>query len=279
MKKDCIQWTQIVIGSLLFPISVNCFISPMTLNAGGLVGLAQIISYLLPFKVDLTGIINFSFNIPLFILAWKTISKKFCVKTLVSLIIQTLGLSFIPVLTIPIMSDVLSNCLIGACIGGLGIGLCLRSSGSGGGLDILGVYFAKTKPDFSVGKLSYAINFVVLGISAILFDLQVALYSMMYIIIMYYVSDKVHYQNISVRVTIFTQNEQLKKAIMEKTGRGVTYWNGFGGYTNNHEDILTCMINKYEIRELKHIVHEYDPKAFVIMNEAKPIMGNFEKRL
>lgn len=76
MKKDCIQWTQLVIGSLLFPISVNCFISPMTLNAGGLVGLAQIISYLLPFKVDLTGIINFSFNIPLFILAWKTISKS-----------------------------------------------------------------------------------------------------------------------------------------------------------------------------------------------------------
>ncbi|TGY65893.1 YitT family protein [Dubosiella muris] len=279
MNKELGKWVDLVVGSLLFPISVNCFISPMTLNAGGLVGLAQIINYLLPFSVDLTGIINFSFNIPLFILAWRTISKSFCVKTLISLIIQTIGLSCIPILTVPIMPDVLSNCLIGACIGGLGIGLCLRSSGSGGGLDILGVYFSKTRPDFSVGKLSYLINAVVLTISAVLFDLQVALYSLMYIVLMYYVSDQVHYQNISIQALIFSQVPELKKELMTRTGRGITYWDGYGAYTDTRQDILVCVINKYEVRRLKKIVHEVDPKAFVILSDASPVMGNFEKRL
>ncbi len=279
MNKEWVKWTELVAGSILFPISVNCFISPLTLNAGGLVGFAQIINYLLPFQSDLTGVINFCFNVPLFILAWRTISKSFCVKTFVSLIIQTIALSYIPVLKIPVMSDVLSNCLIGACIGGAGIGLCLRSSGSGGGLDILGVYFSKIKPDFSVGKLSYLINAVVLSLSAILFDLQVALYSLIYIIFMYAVSDKIHYQNISIQALIFTKDERVKQALLKRTGRGITYWRGYGAYTDTPQDVLVCVINKYEVRRVKKIVHELDPKAFVILSDASPISGNFEKRL
>lgn len=273
------KYIKLVIGSLLFPVSVNLFISPVSLNAGGIVGMAQIINYLIPISYDLTGVINLAFNIPLFILAFRSISKNFCFKTLVSLLVQTIGFSIIPVMSEPIMNDVLSNALIGAVIGGFGVGLCLQSSGSSGGLDILGVYFSKTRPNFSVGKLSYAVNAFVLGISAYLFDLQVALYSIIFIIVMYYVCDHIHYQNISLQTLIFTKNPELKEAIMKRVGRGVTYWEGYGAYTNSSREVLACIINKYEVRRIKKIVHEIDPNAFVTISEVSMINGNFEKRI
>lgn len=279
MESEVMKYIKLVIGSLLFPVSVNLFISPVSLNAGGIVGMAQIINYLIPISYDLTGVINLAFNIPLFILAFRSISKNFCFKTLVSLLVQTIGFSIIPVMSEPIMNDVLSNALIGAVIGGFGVGLCLQSSGSSGGLDILGVYFSKTRPNFSVGKLSYAVNAFVLGISAYLFDLQVALYSIIFIIVMYYVCDHIHYQNISLQTLIFTKNPELKEAIMKRVGRGVTYWEGYGAYTNSSREVLACIINKYEVRRIKKIVHEIDPNAFVTISEVSMINGNFEKRI
>ncbi len=279
MDSNSIKYVKLIIGSILCPLAVNLFIMPVKLNAGGLVGLAQIISYLLPIKTDVTGIINFCFNIPLFILAFRTISKGFCVTPLLSLVIQTMGFSLIPVLSKPVMYDVIANAIIGGVIYGAGIGLCLQSSGSAGGLDILGVYFSKTKPDFSVGKLSYAFNAVVLGISAYLFDVQVALYSIIFIIIAYAVADRVHYQNISIQALIFSHEPTLKEEIMKQTGRGITYWEGYGAYTNSRQDILVCMLNKYEVRHLKKIIHKVDPHAFVILSDASPILGNFEKRI
>lgn len=279
MESEVMKYIKLVIGSLLFPVSVNLFISPVSLNAGGIVGMAQIINYLIPISYDLTGVINLAFNIPLFILAFRSISKNFCFKTLVSLLVQTIGFSIIPVMSEPIMNDVLSNALIGAVIGGFGVGLCLQSSGSSGGLDILGVYFSKTRPNFSVGKLSYAVNAFVLGISAYLFDLQVALYSIIFIIVMYYVCDHIHYQNISLQTLIFTKNPELKEAIMKRVGRGVTYWEGYGAYTNSSREVLACIINKYEVRRIKKIVHDIDPNAFVTISEVSMINGNFEKRI
>jgi uncharacterized membrane-anchored protein YitT (DUF2179 family) len=192
--------------------------------------------------------------------------------------IQTVLFTWLPV-PAPILPDVLSNAIIGAFVAGIGIGLCLRGQGCAGGLDILGMVLAKKKPDFSVGKLSYIVNAFVLAISAFLFDLQVSLYSFVFIIITYYVSDKVHIQNINVWALIITRNPEVKSIIMSKTGRGVTFWNGYGAYTDRPEEILVTAINKYEVRTLKNLVKEADPEAFVILTEGDPIRGNFEKRL
>ena len=73
--------------------------------------------------------------------------------------------------------------------------------------------------------------------------------------------------------------ESLKNVIMEKTGRGVTYWMGKGAYTDTEQYILFCAVNKYEIRNFKKIVNEIDPKAFVTISEDQEIDGGFEKRL
>ena len=73
--------------------------------------------------------------------------------------------------------------------------------------------------------------------------------------------------------------ENMKNVIMERTGRGVTYWMGKGAYTDTEQYILFCAVNKYEIRNFKKIVNEIDPKAFVTISEDQEIDGGFEKRL
>ena len=80
-------------------------------------------------------------------------------------------------------------------------------------------------------------------------------------------------------VLIFTKKGNMKNVIMERTGRGVTYWMGKGAYTDTEQYILFCAVNKYEIRNFKKIVNEIDPKAFVTISEDQEIDGGFEKRL
>ena len=121
----------------------------------------------------------------------------------------------------PILDDVLAACLIGGLILRLSVlVLALRSGGSGGGLDILGVYFTKKFSDFSVGRLSNIINVLVFGVCAILFNVTTAIYSIIYTACMYLVVDKTHYQNINMTAMIFTKEEEVQESIMKEMGQG-----------------------------------------------------------
>ena len=279
------QYGIIIIGAFLFCLGVNLFISPLGLYNGGGVGISQIIrtiivDYFPSVKnFEIAGIINFIINIPLLLIAYKSISKKFFIRTVVSVISQTI---FFTVITIPstaIIDDPLAACLIGGIITGAGIGITLKAGGSGGGIDILGVYFTKKYKNFSVGKLGIIINTIIYGICAILFELPTAIYSVIYTTFFSMIVDKIHYQNINTTAMIFTKMENIECGIMKEMGRGVTCWNGQGAYTGEESKILVTVISKYEINQLKRIVLEKDPKAFIIFNEGLNVTGNFEKRL
>ena len=283
--KELKQYIYVIFGSALFAIAVNLLIVPMNLYSPGVIGIAQIIRTLLtpilPFEksFDIAGVINFLLNIPLFILAFHSISKNFFFKTILSIITQTIIMSIIPIPATPILDDILTACIIGGLLSGFGIGLTLRSSGSGGGTDIIGFYLTKRNFPITVGQVSIIVNIFVFGICAILFNVEVAIYSIIYMVVMYLTCDKTHYQNINKTAMIFTKNPDVQQKIMQETGRGVTYWKGAGAYTNDETYILVTAFNKYEENQLKKIIYNVDPKAFVIFHEGMDISGNFEKRL
>ena len=285
MKDEVMKYVKVTAGSFLFSLGIYLFITPSALNSGGVVGVAQILNLVLrplnpnPENLNLTGFMNLLLNVPLYILALRSISKSFCIRTLISILIQMVTLSLLPPIHEAVMPDMLSNCAFGALMSGVGVGLCLQSSSCAGGIDILGVYFSKTKPDFSVGKLSILLNIFVFAIFAYIVDVQSALYSIIFVALMYTVADRVHYQNINISAMIFTKNPDLKMEILQRLHRGVTRWDGTGVYTGEHEDILVVALNKYEIRRLEKVIQEVDPQAFVILNEGQKIHGGFEKRL
>lgn len=275
-----------ILGSVMFAFGLNVFITPLALYNGGFMGISQLIRTFivntLHFsfgQTDIAGIIYLLINLPLIYMAWTKMGKMFFARSIITIIIQTLALTIIPIPSSPIIDDYLAACVIGGIIAGTGSGLILRGGSSGGGQDILGIYFSKKFPGFSVGKVSLIINFFVYGICLVMFNIEIVIYSLIYGVVYSIACDRVHIQNINMSVMIFTKKLGISRAIIEQMGRGVTNWDGAGAYTNQTSYILFVVISKYEVNRLKRVVHSIDPNAFMIFTEGCSVSGNFEKRL
>lgn len=289
VKVEVGRYITVCAGAFFFALSVNLFIVPLGLYSAGVLGIAQVIRSLIssaaggwvPQDIDIAGIINFIFNIPLFFIAFRTISKNFFCKTLLSVACQMAFMMVIHIPQEPILEDVLANCLIGGLLGGAAMGLTLRAYGCGGGLDILGVYFTKKYENFSVGKLGFMVNTCLYLVCAVLFDIQTAIYSIIYTACLTLAIDKTHVQNINMTCLIFSKekNDEIQKDIMAVMGRGITIWHGYGAYTGEETDIMAVVISKYEKNQIKSIVKKSDKNAFLIFFEGTHVSGNFEKRL
>ncbi|MFV0479997.1 MAG: YitT family protein [Anaerorhabdus sp.] len=277
------NYGMIFFGSALFAVAVNIFVAPHALFNGGFVGISQLLSSFLQSvgmtQVNLTAVFHFLLNIPLFIISYKSMSKKFFMGSLFSVIIITVLFAVVPISSTPIMGDRLASCIIGGILAGAGVGLVLTNGAASGGLDIIGVYITLNFKSFKVGQMQLAVNVIIYSICALLFDVEIALYSIIYQLVASFVMDKVYFQNIEVSAMIFTKNQEIKRLIIEEVERGVTYWKGLGGYTHQETEVLVTVVSKYEIHRLKRILKENDPNAFMILSDNLQVYGSYKKRL
>ncbi len=286
MKKLIKEYAICTVGAVMFVFGINIVISPLGLYNGGFVGIGQIVRYVLEHflglslgAIDIAGIVYFLLNVPLFVLAYKSMSKAFFAKTIYTVVLQTILLSLVPIAETSFTEDMLTACIVGGIVSGVGVGIILLAGSSGGGQDILGVYFAKNYPGFSVGKITLIVNGFVYGCCAILFDLEVVVYSLIYTVVMSAIIDKVHSQNIVNTVMVMSKKPGLDDYIIKEMHRGITIWKGAGGYTKEAINIGLVVLSKYELAKLKRKVAEFDTDAFVVVITENDIYGNFEKRL
>lgn len=282
------RWARLgvaLLGTLILSAAVNLLIVPQNLYTSGILGMCQVIRTLLEWaglkmEFDISGILYLIINIPLVALAWKSMGRKFVIRMMICIAANSLFLSVIPVPEAPIVEDELTSCLLGGILSGFGGGLVLTCGGSTGGLDTVGLYLSK-KGKGTVGRLAIVFNAVLYIICAILFSLPVALYSAIYSVFSSLFVDRLHQQNIAVQVLIFTKDkgEELRQFIMTELERGVTYWNGSGGYTEQPMQVLCVCLDKYEVVSLRQAIQEVDPTAFVMINEGVHTGGNFERHL
>lgn len=285
------QWLRVftsVVGTLIMAVALNLFIVPLHLYTGGLMGLCQLIRTLLidyaglDFgTTDIAGALYFVSNIPILLAAYKTLGRNFVGKTIICTVSYSLFYSFIPIPAVPILDDPLTSCLLGGILAGVGSGLVLTCGSSSGGLDIVGLYLSKRGSRFTVGKFSLTFNAFLYTACLILFTPEVAIYSVIYNFFSAMVLDRVHQQNVSVQALIFTREDPaaLSGFIMETLGRGVTSWNGTGGYTGEDVHVLCVCLSKFEIEELLHTVRTIDPHAFLTVQEGVRVSGNFLKKV
>lgn len=287
-KRDLPRLFTAIAGMFVFSIGINIFVVPAELYNGGVLGISQILRTLLiryahlSFgSVDVAGLINLLFNIPLFFLAYRSISRGFFVRTLICVISQTMFLTIIPIPAVPLVEDTLTASLIGGIVTGAGIGLALKNGGSSGGMDILGVYYTKRRQDFSVGRLSLTVNLFIYLACALLFDITLVIYCIIYTAVSTLIMDRTHSQNISTEVFIFTKEnpEQIMTYILKELIRGATYWEAKGGYTEETTNIIFTVISKHELTALKRRLRVLDPQAFVVSKEHVGIEGKFVKHL
>lgn len=276
-----------ILGVACYAAAYRWFLVPADLYSGGFTGVSQLIKLFLveglglhvPKEMDLTGSILWCINLPLFVLGYKSIGKKFLYRTIIAVCIQSVLLTVIPAPDKLLLDDLLLNCVVGGVLSGFGVGITLRAGGSGGGTDIVGMYCAKHYPEFGVGKLNMVINLFVYTIAAIRYDVEVAAYSMIFSIVAGIMMDRVHDQNIKVSVFVVTKEKGMGEKINRTMIRGVTSWKAWGEYSRSEEIVHMVVVNKYELLQLKKLIRQEDPHAFVQVMSPDMIIGNFEKRL
>lgn len=283
------EWMRLALSffsCILYAIAINWFIVPLGLYSGGLLGICQLLRTFLvetlsfPAVVDYSGILYLIFNLPIFFLAWRMMGKGFLIRSIVCTLATSFFLSVIRTPAAPIVEETLAACVVGGVIAGFALGLCLTCGSSTGGLDIVGLWMAKSGKSTGVGRFSLLINAVVYSICAYLFGLGTAVYSAIFTVFCSLFLDRFHEQNVAVQVMIFTkgENSKLLAPILNTIERGVTTWEGKGGYTGDTTNVLCVCVSKFEIEDLQSAIRAVDPNAFFIIQEGIRIGGYFEKK-
>ena len=276
-----------IVGSVVYVIGVNFFLTPLHLYSGGLVGISQLIRTLIVdatgwnVNIDLAGIVFYVINIPIFIVGFKKLSRPILFRTLFCATLVTVLMAFVPVPKTPILDEKSANCLVAGVLSGAGIGIVFYSSSSMGGMDLISLMVIQKNPNFSAGKVSMLINILLYAACMFLFDVATAIYSIIVSVFCSFAMDRIHYQNIDQELKVITReyNEELKNIILEKMGRGITVLEGHGAYTGEPQHVLLITVSKYEAVRLRNLIREKDPHAFIITNDRVRVSGNYKKHL
>jgi len=260
----------IALGSVICAVAVNGILIPRQFFGAGFTGVAIIIHYLVPPLP--VGALYFLLNIPVFALGWLYVGRRFFFYSIAGMLLFTGALQWAH-LSVPVHDKILSAILAGI-IAGVGAGITLRSLGSGGGLDILSVILLKR---FSVrlGTTMLALNCLILVAGAILFSLEAALYTLIFIFVSSYIINLV-VMGLSQRKAVFIispQWEKMAREIADRVHRGVTIIRGKGGYSGKDMQILYTIIAFQELPRLKQLVRDIDPDVFVVVSDTLEVMG------
>jgi uncharacterized membrane-anchored protein YitT (DUF2179 family) len=266
------QIVGMILGSLIVVVAFNLFLIPHEVLSSGLSGISMILGMISPVN---TGVANFLLNLPLLIIGYIMLGRKFIANSIFSVIIISIGLYLVPVFAIA--DDTILSSIFGGALTGLGVGIVFRCSGSTGGFDIIGMIVAR-KRDFPIGVLLSGMNAVVILISGFLFDWDSALYTLVSIFVTGKVVDAIYTDHAKLTLMIITdKGEEMRDHLLTNLYRGLTIMDGVGGYSNHQRNVMITVISRYELNEVKNLISEVDPSAFVNITETIEVMGLFHR--
>ena len=263
----------ILFGNLLCSLALNLFYIPNGLLSGGVSGIGIMIQYMTKLPVGVSVLL---LNLPIFLIGYKMLDKRFIFYAFVSMLVFSSSLTFTsPIAKHFVVDDIFLASIFGALFNGLGMGLMFRNGVCQGGFDVIAAIL-KRKYNLNIGTGLMMVNTLIISTSSILFGYKSAMYTLIAMYIGYQILDKVQTGfNIKKNIIIVSdKSEELADAIMAKLNRGVTYLKGEGGYTNNQKKIIYCILTSREIARLKEIVEEVDPNAFFTINDVVEVQGS-----
>lgn len=263
-----------IIGAAIFALGFDLFLEPHGLNCGGVSGLSMVLVEVLGFGS--VGLLQILINIPLFMLGGIKIGKKFFFGSLLGMASSSLFIELFSIIPVP-QTDVVLAIVYGAALCGLGIGLVFTSGTSTGGSEIV-VRLLKLKwRNVSVGAFCLAFDVMVAVLTGIVFrDVTKILYTGITVFVTSRVLDVVVYRfdYSKVVLIISRQYQQVAAQIGQKLHRGATLLHGEGAYTHADTKVVLTAVKRQQLAELKELVTEIDPNAFVIVQEAHQVLGD-----
>ena len=266
----------LTVGAFLLALAINAVSLPHNFMAGGLSGLSILLFYMLP-SVS-TGFWLLLLNIPIFILGFFTISRRFILYSLYGTLMVSVFLELVHVV-VPVHDSFLAALCFG-CISGLGLGICFRSLGSTGGTDIIAIWLNQ-KFGLRVGQISFIANSLVFGLGFAILDVDRVLYSLTAVFIAAQVTDyslSLFNQRKMVLV-ISSRSEEIVKAINNHLRRGATLLYGRGAYSKAPKEVVLTVVNTIQLKRTEELIFSIDPDAFVIFENTLNVIGKgFSKR-
>ncbi|HKL95525.1 MAG TPA: YitT family protein [Haploplasma sp.] len=285
----------VIFFTFIYGLGVQWFLeaSAVPLFTGGIPGVAQVLRDIFFRGANqaeagrmFMSIFIIVSNVPILILGWFGVSKKFTIYSLISVIIQSAVIGFIPDFELGLggVEHALLASILGGLLIGVGIGGALKYGTSTGGFDIIAQYWS-LKHGHSVGFISMALNIAIAVAGALVSkNPNVAAgvifsYTVIRIIITTVATDKVHTSYQFLAIDIITENpKEMIDSILHQLGRGVTLSKVQGAYSTHEKTQIMCVISTYELQQMTAIINHVDDKAFVIAKPVKSVIGNFTKK-
>ncbi|RUS47728.1 YitT family protein [Cohnella sp. AR92] len=262
-----------IVSSAAIASGFRLLIIPEGLLSGGLSGVAMIIGYITDWNI---GILYFVLNIPVLMWGLTDLGRRFILLSVVNVIFTTLFMQIIPLGNLteePLLSAVMGGVLVGA-----GTAVALRYGGSSGGFDIVASIISR-KRDLPVGILIFILNTaVVLALGLYNGNWDAAFYSMLSIFVTGKVIDAVHTPHRKVTAFIVSKKSNEIASQLLQWPRGVTVLRTKGAYTSEEKDMLMTVTTRYELAELRKLISDIDPQAFVNVVQTIDVIGEFRKK-
>ena len=269
---------KITLGCAVFALGFDLFLEPNDLNVGGMSGLAMVARKLLGFGS--IGVLTAMFNVPLFLLGAKKLGKKFLFGSLAGMLLSSLFIDLFAGIPKP-GTEILLDSLYGGLFVGAGMGLVFLAGATTGGSDIAAKLLRRRFRSASLGKVMLVIDLAIITLTGVVFqDLSKTLYSALPLAVSSLVMDQLLYglDHSTVALIISERYEQVSKAIEIRLDRGATVLDGSGSYTGKPRPVLMSAVRQRELPEVKAIVREIDPDAFVILLPAHQVLGEGFRR-
>lgn len=267
----------IIVGTAGVAFSVQCMYDPCGLVTGGFSGIAIIIKslteHIVPGGVPL-WLTNLLLNIPVFIVAYIKMGRRFIGRTLLGTIMLSVWLYILPVVDLA-QGDMLLVALFGGVFSGAGMGLVLRANATTGGTDMVSALIQLKLRHYNVAQIMQILDGAIVVLGFFVFGLRPSLYAIVAIFVTTKVSDAIleGFKYSKAAYIITDKYEEVARVLMEELDRGATGLKATGMYTGNDRCVLYCVVSKKQIVTLKEIVVNIDPKAFVIVSDVREVLG------
>ena len=263
-----------IAGLFIMSIGIHSFIVPANIAPGGVSGIAIMIQYLWGAPI---GFMTLLMNIPIFLLSWKRLGKKYTLQSLGAVLLSSVILDYVVTPWFPVYTgERLLGTLYGGILAGARLGLVFSRGFSTGGTDAICFLLQLKFPQIPIGKMLMLVDGLVLASSVLVFhNIEAGLFGVVALFCQTKVIDSIVYgsEHGQMFFIVSEKNMAIKDRILGEVDRGATLLKAVGAYTMEEKEVLLCAASKSQFAQIKRIVKEIDPDAFFIVTEVSQILG------
>lgn len=279
-REKLLNWVKdfllVTVGSVIYAVGLSMFLDANNISAGGIAGLAMIISYFT--NIDL-GLMIFLMNLPLFVAGWIRFRNKFLFYTIYAIALSSYIIDFIGDAFpqyMPLTKDLMLATIAGGAVMSAGMSMIYLGGGSVGGTDIIIKFLRQKHSHIGTGTLSFIMDFTTCVLSFFVFGgYELGVYAALALYIQGIVMDKMLYGGNEAKLVFVISNKanEISQRLLSELEIGVTFLKGTGAYTEEDRRVVMAAFRKQTYQQVRQIVKEEDGSAFMIVTSASEIFG------